>query len=200
MGAAYFFLTVVSWLMSGFLAEIFGVSSGFDSIIALAAIILLLGSGSLNFSEFTEKTNWGILILFGGGLTLSAALQTSAASGWLADNIVLLLPENNRFLVLLIVCIFVIFLTELVSNTASAALLIPLFISVASDLGFHPEELAVIIALCASCAFMLPVATPPNALVFSSGFVPQQQMMRIGFLLNIIFAIVLSSIFWVSSS
>lgn len=195
-----FLLTAVSWVMSDFLAGIVGVPAGFDSIIALAAIILLLSSGCLSFSEFTGKTNWGILILFGGGLTLSAALQASGASGWLAEHIVLFLPDNNRFLALLIVCAFVIFLTELVSNTASAALLIPLFISVAGDLGFQPEELTVIIALCASCAFMLPVATPPNALVFSSGFVPQQQMMRIGLLLNIIFAIVLSVIFWVSST
>ncbi|MBL4899596.1 MAG: anion permease, partial [Colwellia sp.] len=87
-----------------------------------------------------------------------------------------------------------IFLTELVSNTASAALLVPLFMTVAIELNLPPEGIAVVIALCASCAFMLPVATPPNAIVFSSGLVPQMQMMRAGLVLNLVIALVIATV------
>jgi len=160
-------------------------------------IVLLTGSGCLSFKEFTEKTNWGILILFGGGLTLSALLQTSGASEWLAFQISSNLPVDKNWLLLIVVSLFVIFLTELVSNTASAALLVPLFISVAIDLNLSPVRMAVVIALSASCAFMLPVAIPPNAIVFSSGFVPQKEMMRAGLMLNITIALVTASIAWV---
>jgi len=97
---------------------------------------------------------------------------------------------------LVIVCLFVVFLTELVSNTASAALLVPLFISVAANLNLSETGIAVVIALCASCAFMLPVATPPNAIVFASGFVPQRRMMQVGLVLNISIALVIASIGW----
>ncbi|MCI2285710.1 anion permease [Colwellia sp. MSW7] len=122
-----------------------------------------------------------MLLLFGGGLTLSAVLKASGASMWLANLISSNLPVNHTWLLLLIICLFVIFLTELVSNTASAALLVPLFMSVAVDLNLPPVVIVVVIALCASCAFMLPVATPPNAIVFSSGYIPQKEMMRLWF-------------------
>ena len=119
------------------------------------------------------------------------------ASEWLAFQISSNLPVDNNWLLLIVVCLFVIFLTELVSNTASAALLVPLFISVAVDLNLSPVGMAVVIAISASCAFMLPVATPPNAIVFSSGFVPQKEMMRAGLILNITIAFVIASIAWV---
>ena len=149
-----------------------------------------------DFNEFVEKTNWGILILFGGGLTLSALLQSSGTSAWLAGLITAHLPVHNSWLLLLVICLFVIFMTELVSNTASAALLIPLFVSVAIDLNLSEVGMAVVIALSASCAFMLPVATPPNAIVYSSGCVPQKKMMRAGLILNLCFAFLIATIGW----
>lgn len=189
-----FIFAALGWIFSSPLAKALGIHSGFDAMIAVLAIVLLTGSKSLPFEEFISKTNWGILLLFGGGLTLSTLLKSSGASLWLAHAISNHLPANNAWLVLLIICVFVIFLTELVSNTASAALLVPLFMTVAVDLGLPPVGIAVMIALCASCAFMLPVATPPNAIVFSSGLVPQQQMMRAGLVLNLIFAVVIASV------
>lgn len=191
-----FLLTVLAWVFSNTLSEWLGIQRSFDALIAVSAIVLLIGSGSLKFNEFTEKTNWGILILFGGGLTLSALLQSSGASAWLGNSVSTYLPSNNPWLLLLMMCLFVIFLTELVSNTASAALLIPLFMSIAKDLDLSTTGIAVVIALCASCAFMLPVATPPNAMVFASGHVPQRQMMRVGLALNLCFALVISSVAW----
>ncbi|MCW8834322.1 MAG: DASS family sodium-coupled anion symporter [Colwellia sp.] len=189
-----FTLTALGWIFSAPLSTVFGIDSGFDAMLAVIAIVLLTGSQSLPFDEFIKKTNWGILILFGGGLTLSALLKSSGASLWLANMISSYLPANNAWLVLIIICAFVIFLTELVSNTASAALLVPLFMTVALDLGLPPVGIAVVIALCASCAFMLPVATPPNAIVFSSGLVSQKQMMRAGLVLNLTFAVVIASV------
>jgi len=189
-----FSLTAVGWIFSAPLSIAFGIDKGFDAMLAVLAIVLLTGSKCLPFDEFIKKTNWGILILFGGGLTLSALLKSSGASVWLASAISSHLPVDYSWLVLLIICVFVIFLTELVSNTASAALLVPLFMTVAVELGLPPVGIAVIIALCASCAFMLPVATPPNAIVFSSGLVPQKQMMRAGLVLNLSFAVVIATV------
>ncbi len=191
-----FGLTAMGWLFSGPLAALFGISSGFDSVVAVLAVLLLTGSGALKFNEFVAKTNWGILILFGGGLTLSTVLQSSGTSEWLAGHISAQLPADNSWLLLLMVCLFVIFLTELVSNTASAALLIPLFVGVAIELSLSEVAMAVVIALSASCAFMLPVATPPNAIVYSSGFVPQKNMLRAGLLLNLCFALLIATIGW----
>lgn len=189
-----FMLTALGWIFSAPLSETLGIQRGFDAMLAVFAIVLLTGSKSLPFDDFVKKTNWGILILFGGGLTLSTLLKASGASLWLANAISSNLPVDNAWLVLLIICVFVIFLTELVSNTASAALLVPLFMTVALDLGLPPVGIAVVIALCASCAFMLPVATPPNAIVFSSGLVSQKQMMRAGLVLNLCFAVVIASV------
>ena len=189
-----FAFTALGWIFSVPLSQLLGISKDFDAMLAVLAIILLTGSKCLPYDDFIKQTNWGILVLFGGGLTLSALLSASGASMWLANQISTNLPTNNTWLLLLIICLFVVFLTELVSNTASAALLVPLFMSVAVDLHLPPVAIAVVIALSASCAFMLPVATPPNAIVFSSGFVPQQQMMRAGLILNLVFAVVITSI------
>jgi len=191
-----FSLTVAGWLFSAPLASVFGVTAGFDALVAVLAVVLLTGSGSLKFNEFVEKTNWGILILFGGGLTLGVVLQSSGTSAWLANQISVQLPVHNSWLLLFVICLFVIFLTELVSNTASAALLIPLFVSVAVELNLSEVGMAVMIALCASCAFMLPVATPPNAIVYSSACVPQRQMVRAGLVLNLCFALLIATIGW----
>lgn len=189
-----FSFTALGWIFSAPIGIYIGIRSGFDAMLAVIAIVLLTGSKCLSFDEFVEKTNWGILILFGGGLALSTLLKSSGASLWLANAISSNLPADNTWFVLVIICIFVIFLTELVSNTASAALLVPLFMTVAIDLQLPPAGIAVVIALCASCAFMLPVATPPNAIVFSSGLVPQRQMMRAGLVLNVVIALVIASV------
>ncbi len=190
-----FGLTATGWVLSAPLSSALGVTASFDTLIAIGAIVLLIGTGCLEFREFAAKVNWGILLLFGGGLTLSTVLQETGASAFLADAIVGVLPIDNEFLVLLILCLFVIFLTELVSNTASAALLVPLFVTVAAGFGYEQTNMAVMVAICASCAFMLPVATPPNALVFASGYVQQRQMMRTGLVLNISFAFVMALLF-----
>ena len=132
------------------------------------------------------------IFILGGGITLSLILKDSGASRVMADGIVWLIEGRNIFLIALIVGVFIVFLTEFTSNTASAALLVPLFISIAESLGVPSLGLALIIAIGASCAFMLPVATPPNAIVFGTGRIKQAEMVKAGIRLNVLCSIAIA--------
>lgn len=182
--AAIFGLTVLGWVFSAPLGRWLGVAQDMDALVAVAAIVLLGATGVLRWPDFERQTQWGVLLLFGGGLTLSQVMATSGASLFLAQGLVSWVGGAPAWLVLLVVVGFVVLLTELVSNTASAALLIPIVMGMAPALGLEAPGLAVAVALAASCAFMLPVATPPNAIVFGSGQVAQRDMMRCGLVLN----------------
>lgn len=179
-----FFLTVLSWVFSKPLAELIGVTGSIDALIAITAIILLSASHVVKWKEIAESTDWGVLILFGGGITLSNILKVTGASLFLAGGIIDFINEASTIVFILLTITFVVFLTELASNTASTALLIPIFIAIAESLKLDASVIAIVIALAASCAFMLPVATPPNAIVFGTGYVLQKDMMKIGFLMN----------------
>ncbi|MGX2956715.1 DASS family sodium-coupled anion symporter [Ursidibacter arcticus] len=192
---------VFSSKLNPFLSSILGVKSigSFDSIVALFAAVLLCVTRVVNWDQIQENTEWGVLMLFGGGLTLSAVLGKTGASKVMADGIVFMIEGGHFYLIGLIVAAFIIFLTEFTSNTASAALLVPIFISIAQALNMPPVGLALIIGLGASCAFMLPVATPPNAIVFGTGEVRQSEMVKAGFWLNLICIFVIATygyLFW----
>lgn len=188
---AIFLLIAVLWVAGAPLAEMLGIEKDFDSWVAMLAMTLLAISRSLTWEDVERQTNWGVLILFGGGITLSVLLQSSGTSAWLAERLTMGMPLEHPLLVYLMVSLFVVFLTELVSNTASAALLIPLFMPVAASLGAEPEAMAALIGVVASCSFMLPVATPPNALVFGTGAVTQKAMIRAGVWMNLVCALLL---------
>ncbi|MGC6406543.1 DASS family sodium-coupled anion symporter [Bisgaard Taxon 45] len=173
--------------------------ASFDSIVALLAAVVICSTGVATWKQIQDNTDWGVLMLFGGGLTLSAVLRDSGASKILADGIVFLIEGGHFYLIGLLVAAFIIFLTEFTSNTASAALLVPIFISIAQSLGMPELGLALIIGLGASCAFMLPVATPPNAIVFGTGEIKQREMVRVGVLLNLVCIVVIATVgyfFW----
>ncbi|MBW8317678.1 MAG: anion permease [Hydrogenophaga sp.] len=157
-----------------------------DSWIAVAAIVALVATRVMDWETVERQTHWGVLLLFGGGLALSQVMQASGASRFLADGLVAAMHGASTLWLLLGVVSFVVFLTELVSNTASAALMVPIFLGVAQVLGLPAPLLAAAIAVSASCAFMLPVATPPNAIVFATDQVPQATMMRCGLVLNLV--------------
>jgi sodium-dependent dicarboxylate transporter 2/3/5 len=131
-------------------------------------------------------------LLFGGGLALAGAVSGSGLAAWLGNS---LAPLGQFGLPLLLVATvaLVIFLTELTSNLATTATFLPVVAAVAVELGLDPMLLAVPVALAASCAFMLPIATPPNAIVFGSGYLTIPQMARAGLWLNL-FGIVLLSL------
>jgi transporter, DASS family len=171
----------------------------FDAVVAMIAAILVSTTGVAEWKQIQENTDWGVLMLFGGGLSLSVILTQSGASKALVDSIQFLMEGQHYFLIGLLVAAFIIFLTEFTSNTASAALLVPIFYSVAENLGVNPLGLSLIIGLGASCAFMLPVATPPNAIAYGTGKVTQRDMIKAGFVLNIlsiIFISVIAYFFW----
>ncbi|MGC7589170.1 DASS family sodium-coupled anion symporter [Bisgaard Taxon 46] len=175
--------------------------ASFDSVVALLAAAVICATGVASWKQIQENTDWGVLMLFGGGLTLSAVLRDSGASKILADGIVFLIEGSHFYLIGLLVAAFIIFLTEFTSNTASAALLVPIFISIAQSLGMPELGLALIIGLGASCAFMLPVATPPNAIVFGTGDIKQSEMVKAGVLLNILCIFIIATIgylFWLN--
>lgn len=195
-----FALTVFLWIFSKPINGLLGGFSKFDTLVALFAIILLGFARVVQWKDIEKTTDWGVLILFGGGICLSNILKATGTSAFLAHSLSDILSQAGMLLTIFAVAAFVVFLTEFASNTASAALLIPVFASVAEVLGISPVVLSAMIAISASCAFMLPVATPPNAIVFASGHIKQSEMMRVGIYLNLMCIVVLTafaSIFWV---
>ena len=203
-----FVVIALTWVFSGqinpLISGLLGLQkniASFDSVVALLAAIVICSTGIASWKQIQESTDWGVLMLFGGGLTLSAVLKDSGASKILADSIVFMIEGQHFYLIGLLVAAFIIFLTEFTSNIASAALLVPIFISIAQSLGMPEIGLALIIGLGASCAFMLPVATPPNAIVFGSGQVKQSEMVKAGFVLNLVCIVVIATVgymFWLN--
>ncbi|MEO1038978.1 MAG: SLC13 family permease [Pseudomonadota bacterium] len=134
--------------------------------------------------ETVQRLPWAVVILFGGGLSLAAAIQATGLAGWLGGHLawVAALPIP---LTVLILALAVVFLTELTSNVATVSAFLPVLAAVAVAAGVPPEHLIIPVALAASCAFMLPVATAPNAIVYASGAASMQQMIRAGFRINL---------------
>lgn len=163
-----------------------------DAAIAMTgALVLFLIPVNIKKNQFVmdwhwaSKMPWGVLILFGGGLAMAGGFKATGLATWIGNQVGLL--DTAPILVLVIASVtLIIFLTELTSNTATSAMLMPILSAVAIGLGQNPLLLVVPAAIAASCAFMLPVATPPNAIVFGSGYVTIPQMVKSGFGLNII--------------
>lgn len=200
---AAFFLVFGSWL-EPFIRSVLELSQpikNFDAVVAMTAVIILCITHTATWSEIQDRTEWGVLMLFGGGLVLGIALKETGASKILADTIVNYIGMQHWLVMTLVLTAFIVFLTEFTSNTATAALMTPIFISVAEGLGLPPVSLAAIVACSASCAFMLPIATPPNAIVFSTGYIKQSEMVKVGFILNIISTAVIGGLtyfFWIN--
>ena len=171
---ALFGFTVLLWVFGAPLGAVLGFAQGYDAAVALLALVLLHGLRLAGWQDVERSTEWGVLLLFGGGLTLSKALAASGAAAWLATQLGGPLAALPAWVCIALMVLFALLLTEVTSNTASAALLIPLFLGLAPHVERVP--LAVLVAVGTSCTFMLPVATPPNAIVFGSGHVPQRMM------------------------
>jgi sodium-dependent dicarboxylate transporter 2/3/5 len=170
---------------------------GDPGIVMLGAIALFAIPVHPSRGEFAmdwrtaNKMPWDVLLLFGGGLSLAAAMKASGLDVFLGTQMSGLdgLPP---WLLIVLVCSAVIMLTELTSNTATTAAFVPILGAAAPGLGLHPAALMVPAGIVASYAFMLPVATPPNAIAFSSGRVTIRQMARAGLLLNLLGVVVVS--------
>lgn len=197
--AVVFLATAACWVLRPQLAALPGLGGLSDSVIAMAAALALflipVHPGRREFAmdwETARGLPWGILLLFGGGLSLAHAISSSGLDGWIASNLGALSGLPLAAVIVAVVTV-VVLLTELSSNTATANTFIPVLAAVAAGLGLPQLPVITAAALAASCAFMLPVATPPNAVVFSSGRVSIGQMVRAGLVLEIV-AVVLVSV------
>ena len=187
-----FSLTALCWICSEPLARRLGVTASFDTLVALAAVLAMVSTGVVKWKQIDQGTDWGVLLLFGGGITLGTIIGQTGASLFMARLFSELVGGWPLPLVIGAVILFTIFLTELTSNTALAALMVPIFYTIAGELGTLPAQIILPLAIAASAAFMLPVGTPPNAIVFSTGWIPQREMIRVGFVLNLAFVVALT--------
>lgn len=192
---AVFALTALGWTLGAAPLRALGIQSP-DSFVSLCALAVLVTLRLASWKALAEHTDWGVLILFGGGLALGEVLGRSNAALVLGQQLAQLLQGAGLWVVLAAIAVFMVLLSEFASNTAAAALLVPVFMAVAAPLGLPPESLAVLVALAASCGFALPVATPPNAMVFGTGQVAQAHMLRAGLALNLVCVLVLSGLAW----
>ncbi|WP_418369084.1 SLC13 family permease [Vibrio azureus] len=187
-----FLFTVVSWIFSKPLNAMLGDIAKLDTIIALIAIVAIVITRVASWKDIEKTADWGVLLLFGGGICLSNVLKTTGTSAFLANSLSEFVMNFGVIGMIVMIISFVVVLTEFASNTASAALLIPLFGGIAESLGLSPVVMSVLIGIAASCAFMLPVATPPNAIVYGTGFIKQNEMMRVGAIVNTVAIMILS--------
>lgn len=197
MVAVVFVLAAAAWIFQPLLADyIDGVND--TSIAMAAAIALFLIPVDLHKRVFlmdweqANKAPWGVLLLFGGGLSLAGVIGASGLAEWIASSLSAFDALPLLAMIALVVTV-IIFLTEITSNTATAAAFLPLLGALAVAQGLSPEMLAIPAAVAASCAFMMPVATPPNAIVFGTGQLPIQAMIKAGFVLNL-FGVLLVSL------
>ena len=194
-----FCITAFLWITRSFLVSKL-IPAIDDTIIAMASATILFILPTKNRKEkkiinweSAVKLPWGILLLFGGGLALAEGFKTSGLAQWIGSQITQF--ENLPLFALLFVLIFAVnFLTEITSNLATTAMLLPIIAPIALVLDVHPFTLMVGITVAASCAFMLPVATPPNAIVFGSGYLKIPDMMKAGIWMNIISIILIAII------
>ncbi|MDA7026746.1 DASS family sodium-coupled anion symporter [Bacillus sp. CLL-7-23] len=192
-----FLLTACLWMFKFLLP--FHISD--PSIAILGAVLLFIIPSTkderiLNWKDL-ERLPWGLLLLFGGGLSLASGFSETNLTGWIAGKLQLL--EGNRYLfVLIVLTAAILFMTEIMSNTAVANMVIPMSVGLGTALHVEPSGLMAAAALASSCAFMLPISTPPNAAVFSAQLLEMKDMIRAGFWLNItgIFMIVTSVYLW----
>ena len=199
-----FTLTALAWMFRDLLDNTYllqGLTDYGIAIIAALAVFITRssqGSGLVEWS-ITTKLPWGILILFGGGLSMANAIMSSGLGKWIGG----LIPDINTVLLILLIVVLIVFLTELTSNQATTATFVPIMIILATVEGnLLPDgtnnlglvaQLAIPVALAASCAFMLPVATPPNAIVYGSEKFTIAQMMKAGLYFNILGILVVTA-------
>jgi sodium-dependent dicarboxylate transporter 2/3/5 len=195
-----FVVTALLWVTRkepfGGWSGMFGLTSANDASVALMAVVALFmipdgKGGKLLDWNTANKIPWGVLLLFAGGIVLAKAFIATGISQAIGESLSSV-ARLNIVLVTVVICLVVTFLTEVTSNTATTTLLMPILAATAVASNIEPMLLMIPAAMSASCAFMLPVATAPNAVVFSSGKVDIQQMARMGIVLNLFGVVVIS--------
>ena len=190
-------ITALLWVFRGPINNVPGLEGLTDPGIAMLCglALFLTPSGNdnkdslLGWKDAERGVPWGVLLLFGGGLSLAAAAQSTGLAAWIGN----LMPVGLSLILLVFMfTTLIVFLTELTSNLATTATFLPIVAIIATQFGFDPMLLTASIAIAASCAFMLPVATPPNAIVFGSELIKVPQMMKAGIVINLIAIVIVS--------
>ncbi|MFZ9120594.1 MAG: SLC13 family permease [Methylophilaceae bacterium] len=198
--ALIFILTIGAWVFRGQLTSIQLLSNLTDAGIAITAAFFLFIIPSQNKKKELlewrdmQQLPWGLVLLFGGGLALAKSIMTSGLANWIGNNLEFL-TQYSAFALVLILVICVIFLTEILSNTALTLSFLPIVSIIAINLQMPVQMLGTILVIAASCAFMLPIATPPNAVIFASGKVRVYEMAKQGIILNVISIFILIGCF-----
>lgn len=195
--AVVFFITACCWVFKTQINGLLGGSYLNDTIIAMGGGLLMFvlpvklkrQEYVLNWSH-TEKLPWGILLLFGGGICLAKGLESTGIVEFVG-NVIAGDGTMPLWLLIFLLTAFTLYVTELMSNVALVVIFMPIVLGIAKTLEINPMYLAVPVALASSCAFMMPISTPPNAIVFSSGYIKMSDMVRAGFFLNLITVIFL---------
>ncbi|MGV2620620.1 UNVERIFIED_CONTAM: DASS family sodium-coupled anion symporter [Halobacillus marinus] len=192
-----FTVTAAAWISRSFLLVRVNENINDTMIAMIAAVILFIlpsknrkGEHLLDW-DTAKGLPWGILLLFGAGLAIASGFQETGLAEWIGNQLTVL-QGVHLLLIIVIVTGMVIFLTEITSNTATATMMFPIMASLASALSVHPYSLMIAAGIAASCAFMLPVATPPNAVVFGSGYLRIPDMAKAGLWLNILAVILVT--------
>lgn len=194
-GICFYACAALGWIFRSLLESI--ISGIDDTIIAIAAAVLLFliptKTKNRKLLTWTEavKIPWGIILLFGGGMALAKGFTETRLATWIASQISLF-EGVGVFLLVLIIATLVNFLTEVTSNLATTAMLLPILAPVALSFDMHPYLLMIAVTLSASCAFMLPVATPPNAIVFGANYLKVSDMAKKGVLMNLISILIIA--------
>lgn len=173
-----------------------------DGMIAIfsAVLLFIIPTGDRRARiltwEASQNIPWGVLLLFGGGLAIAAGFRSTGLSDWMGSQLTVL-DGLHLIVVIAVAAMMILFLTEITSNTATGTMILPVVAALALAINIHPYALMVPCAMAANCAFMLPVGTPPNAIIFATGRLRIAEMMRVGFILNILaaFLIVLTAYF-----
>lgn len=198
-----FAVAVTLWVLPGILAMIYGANHPIlntynkyfsEAVVAMLAGLLLFllptnwaeRKFTLSWAEAVKGIDWGTLILFGGGLSLGTMMYSTGLSKWLGDNLVMSTGANSQVVIVVVFSVFSLLMSELTSHTAATNMVGPLGITVAISSGLSPVPVAVAIALSSSLGFMLPVSTPPNAIVYGSGYIPITKMMKSGAIIDLI--------------
>lgn len=199
-----FLAAVVLWVTPGVLSILLGTESETlnhynklfpEAIAAMVGALLLFflpvdlkkGKMTLSWKQAMAGVEWGTLLLFGGGLAMGGMMYSTGLSGWIGDQIINIMGgEPSQLILVAVFCVMSLLLSELTSHTAATNMIGPLAIGAAVSAGFSPVPVAVGVALSASLGFMLPVSTPPNAIVYASGYVPITKMIKTGVYIDFI--------------
>lgn len=194
-------ITALLWIFRTQITRISFLAELSDAAIAIAAALAMFAVSSgeekkplLKWKD-TRKLPWGILLLFGGGISLAKGMESTDMVG-LVGNWISSAEFEHPLLIILIVAFFAVFLTEVMSNVALVSVFVPVSFVIATNLGMAPTELAIPLTIAASCAFMFPISTPPNAIVFGSGYLQMQHMAKTGLLLNLLCVAIIALYSW----